>query len=369
MRYCLDARAAQPHFPGVGRYVRNLAAALVPLLEGDERLLVLRHAESEGLPLPDRPGVVEVATAAAGPISLAEQWAVPRIVRRWSADLYHSPYLLFPMRPGAPCVVSIHDLIPLRRRRDLPPHRRWLLAVALRRAARTARAVLTLSQASKDDLQRFLRLPAERIRVTPPAPDPIFAPPAPAAVEALRRRLGLPERYVLYVGTNRPHKNLARLVEACSRLETAAAPLVAAGPWDARFSAPKRLAETLALGERVRFLGPVADADLPALYGGADLFVFPSEIEGFGLPVVEAMACGAAVACSAIPVLDEVTAGAAATFDPTSVASIAATLARLLDDGAARAELSRSGRQRAATFTWAETARRTLAAYRSAARR
>jgi alpha-1,3-rhamnosyl/mannosyltransferase len=173
---------------------------------------------------------------------------------------------------------------------------------------------------------------------------------------------------VLYLGSNKPHKNLVRLIEAwrivTSSFQLPASCLIVAGVWDERYPEVKLRAAELGLGDRVIFLGPVAESDLPALYSGATLFAFPSIYEGFGLPVLEAMACGVPVVCSNVSSLPEVAGAAALLVDPLDVDGLAAAIGRVLADGNLRAELRQKGVAQAARFTWEETARRTLAIYR-----
>jgi alpha-1,3-rhamnosyl/mannosyltransferase len=280
--------------------------------------------------------------------------------------LYHSPYFLIPLRPGVPTVVSIHDLIPLRYPQYFGARQRVLYALSIRIAARVAERVITASREAAGDVARRLAVAPDRIAVIPMAPDPALVPAPAPAVAALRARLRLPERYALYVGTNRPHKNLPRLVQAWALLQPRSELLVVAGPWDDRHPEARRRAEELGLGQRVRFVGPVRESDLAALYTGAGLFVFASQCEGFGLPVIEAMACGTPVACSDIPSLAELAGDAALSFSPDSAESIAAAVARLLDDAELRADYARRGAARARQLTWAEAARRTLEVYRGA---
>ncbi len=158
----------------------------------------------------------------------------------------------------------------------------------------------------------------------------------------MRRRLGVPARYALYVGSNKPHKNLARLVDAWPHVRQAV-PLVVAGPWDPRFSEARVRGAALEAAGRLHWIGHVADTDLPALYAGAACVVIPSEFEGFGLPVLEAMACGAPVACARAGSLPEVAGDAAALFDPFDVDAIAHTVDGILGDDARRAVLAQRG--------------------------
>jgi alpha-1,3-rhamnosyl/mannosyltransferase len=226
--------------------------------------------------------------------------------------------------------------------------------------------VLTASQAVALDLQSVLHIPAERVVVILAAAERSFEPQTPAQIDAVRARLGLPEHYVLSVGTNKPHKNLVRLVEAWARIQPQPFSLVLAGLWDVRYPESRQRVAALGLERAVRFLGPVPEADLPALYSGAALVVLPSEREGFGLPAIEAMACGTPVACANVPSVCEVVRDAAALFDPRNVDAIAAVLAEVLADRAGRADLAERGRRRSAELSWEDCARATLAAYRRA---
>ncbi len=363
MNISLDVRTAQERFPGVGRYAANLARALIPSLAESERLVLLGSGWPTTTILPEGIGARVVDTPLS-PFSLRQQWAVPRLLRALGADLYHSPFYLMPFRPGVPAVVTIYDLIPFRYPRYFTLAQRLVFAVTVRLAMRAAQVVIAPSAATARDLQSFLGLPADRIEVIAAAADPAFRPQETAAIAAVRARLKLAERYVLYVGSNKPHKNLVRLVEAWARLQPHALPLVIAGVWDRRYMDARRRAEALRLGSAVHFLGRVPEDALPALYSGATLFVFPSLWEGFGLPVIEAMACGVPVACSATAGLIEVAARHAVFFDPLDVGAIAGTIGEILGDANQRAALAGRGFERAGEFSWEHTARHTLRVYR-----
>ena len=361
MLVVIDARTATDHFPGIGRYVASLAQALRQV--APDLNLSLLHDPSAAATHLALPNLSRVACTVS-PFSIRQQWAVPRELRRVGATLYHSPYYLMPYRAGVPAIVTMHDLIPVRFPAYFAPAQRLTFAITTRLAAHAARTVIAVSQTTASDLRRLLRLPEERIAVIPEAAGPAFRPQPLLAVAALRTRLGLPAMYILYLGSNKPHKNLVRLVEAWARCQPQPLPLVIAGVWDARYPQARQKADELALGEKIRFLGPVVEADLPALYSGATLFAFPSEYEGFGLPVLEALACSVPVACSGTSSLAEVAGDAALTFDPTNVDAIADALHRLLSDGELRAELRGRGLRRAAQFSWERTAQETLAVYR-----
>lgn len=369
MNICLDARTVSDHFPGIGRYTFNLARALAPQLEGFEELIVLRDpAATSAWDLRALAGErVRLIDVGHTPFSLRQQWDIPRLLRAAAVDVYHSPYYLMPYRTGVPTLVTVHDLVPLRYGHYFTRTQRVLFAAAIRFAMRASDAVIAVSAATAADIEQLLRVPAKRIRVIPEAADPIFTPAPSDRVGALRARLGLPEQYVLCLGSNKPHKNLTRLVEAWAKLRAHRLQLVIAGVWDARYPQARRRAEALQLRDAVRFLGPVEEQDLPLLYGGATVVVFPSEYEGFGLPVIEAMACGAPVTCSHTRSLSEGAGHAAALFDPLDVDAMARTIEEVLADARRRTIMVERGLARAAQFSWDEAARLTLNAYREVA--
>jgi glycosyltransferase involved in cell wall biosynthesis len=365
-RVVLDARTATDHFPGIGRYAVNLARALIQVAPDLElSLLQDPSAPASRLALPELPRI----TCPVSPFALRQQWAVPRILRQSRADVYHSAYYLMPYLPGVPTVLTYYDLIPIRY-----PHyfSRWqplIYRLATVLALRTAGLTLAISESTRTDLIRYFHADPERLAVTPLAADERMRPAAPEQINAVRWKHHLPEQYVLYLGVNKPHKNLVKLVEAWSHFKSrnphSTVQLVIAGHWDERYPEAKRLCEELGLREAVAFAGPVAEADLPALYSGAMLFVFPSLYEGFGLPVLEAMACGTPVICSSTSSLPEVAGNAAVLIDPANVEALAEALQSVLDDDERRRLLRARGLAQADRFSWRETARRTAEAYRS----
>jgi len=354
----LDARTATDHFPGIGRYVVNLAR----VLHAQQADLGL-HLISDPTVTHQRltlPAEVPCVPCAVSPFALAQQWRVPALLREQRATLYHSAYYLMPFWVGVPTLLTVYDLIPL-----LYPHyftapQRLVFYTAHLLALRVARVVLAISEATKRDVRRVFGVPAHKIVVTPLAADPQFYPRPAAEVNALRQQYGLPDDYLLYVGSNKPHKNLARLVQAYLQLPNDAPQLVIGGHWDARYPEARQRA-----GEnpRIKFVGPLPDAHLPALYSGARLFVFPSEYEGFGLPVLEALACGAPVVCSNTSSLPEVAGDAALTCDPTQVAAIQTALNTALNRSALT-EARQQALARAAQFSWGRVAEQTAQVYR-----
>lgn len=355
-----DGRFLSAHYPGIGRYAFNLLLTL-PAAMPDAKITALVGEPDPRFPQSKLEGLSPKRLTM--PVrSLGEQLAVPRELGRLGADLFHSPYFVTPYRTPCPRVVTVHDTLGLSPE-ALPSLRaRLAFRVANHLALRGAQAVITVSEASRRDLMRDFGVPREKITVIAEAADPALRPASGSAVAQLRETWRLPERYALFVGANKPHKNLLRLLEAWAEIGEGACPLVLAGRRDPRFPEPEEQARRLSLD--ARFLGEVPEPDLPALYTGAEILVMPSLREGFGLPVVEAMACGTPVACSNVSSLPEVAADAAVFFDPRKTASMAKALGRLLNDGELRRNLSRRGQRRAAEFSWRLAAEQTAEVYR-----
>lgn len=362
--YVLDARTATEHFPGIGRYVVNLAREMASALRRDEQLFLLCHPSSSShFSLEEvARGTTQLLRVPSSCFSLQQQWTIPRILRGLDADVYHSTYYLMPYRPGVPTLLTVYDLIPLLFPEHVSPQARLFFHWATALALRAATHILTISETTRCDLLSIFHVPPHKVTAVPLATDPNFYPRPLPEIQEVRSQYRLPDHYVLYVGINKPHKNLVRLMEAWAQLQPQPLSLVIAGVWDPRYPESRQHAEYLGLGNIV-WLGPVPESALPALYSGATVFVFPSLYEGFGLPVLEAMACGTPVACSNTPSLREIGEGAVQFFDPTHVEDISAVLHRVLTDSSLQMDLRERGLTRAAQFSWRQTAQNTLALY------
>ena len=371
--FVLDARPTTARFPGIGRYVSQLAAHLVPLLAADERLLLLHNPQAAiGWPLPPAQNNVGYLSTAASPFSLRQQWELPRLLRQAGAAVYHSTYALMPYRPGVPTLLTLYDLIPEQFPQMVSPQARLFFKVANRLALRASNHFLAISEATRRDYLAQYRLNPAQITAVPLAVDKQFMPQPETAVSALCQKWNLPQNYVLYLGSNKPHKNLQRLIIAWAIVTQQlpnAPQLVIAGAWDARYETVKTAVSQHNLSQKVRFLGSIPDVDLPALYSGATLFVFPSLVEGFGLPVLEAMACGTAVACSNVSSLPEVGGEAVAYFDPANSQQMAAILTELLQNEEKQGVMAKRGLVQSAKFSWEDTAVATLKQYRNLAQK
>ena len=301
-----------------------------------------------------------------------EQIGFPRACRSLGLDLTHVPYFAPPLCPTLPTVVTVHDLIPL----ILPAYGESLgVRIYMRlvsAAARRATLVLTDSQASARDIRGLLRLPDERLRVIPLAADARYRPLSPEDTAPILRRLGVPERYLLYLGGFDQRKNVSGLLRAYARVKPGLGDvrLVIAGRLPERDTAfapdPRAAADALGLGDAASFCGWVDEADKPALYAGALAFVFPSQYEGFGLPVLEAISCGTPAIVGRGSSLEEVAGPGGFAVDADDTEALAGAMVRLVEDEAERARRSQAGLEHALRFSWERTAAETLRAYRDA---
>ncbi|WP_054491865.1 glycosyltransferase family 4 protein, partial [Ardenticatena maritima] len=293
-----------------------------------------------------------------------EQVGAPRAAQAVQADVYHVPYFAPPLQAPLPVVATVHDLIPLL----LPAYRgNWLVRLytaLVAHAARRTPRLLADSEATRRDILTHLRVPAERVQTVYLATD--IQPPTPDAVAAVRTRYALPESYALYLGGFDVRKRVPLLIRALART-SGDWTLVIAGRLpqsDTDFTPdPRRVAETLGVAHRLHFCGFVPDEEKPALIGGARLFVFPSVYEGFGLPVLEALACGVPVITTTASSLPEVAGNAGVLVPPDDETSLAQALDRLMQDDALHAQLAAEAVRQAARFSWNATARATAHVY------
>ncbi len=302
---------------------------------------------------------------------LAFDWlALPRALRRDKPDVVFFPSSNMPAGIPCPAVVAMLDLgyfhptLRMYKRGDTLYMRRFI-----RYAARRAERLVAISEHTRADVLRLTKARPEQVAVTPLACDPLYkVPVAPEDVAAFRERHGLSQPYILYAGNISPRKNLGTLLAAFARAgERLPCDLAVTGglAWSEDFS---KTVARLGLAGRVRRLGHVTRREMPLLYHGALALAFPSLFEGFGLPVLEAQACGTPVVCAATTSLPEVAGDGALLVAPADADAWADTLVRVVADAALRADLIQRGRANEARFTWTQTARLTLAALAAAAR-
>ena len=358
-------------FAGVGKFIAALLAHL-PDADPEGRYTVFTGAVPPTAVIPPRPNVRYVTSgfATAAPLRriLWEQTVQPLALLRSHADLLHSPVNVLPLLCPVPAVLTIHDLSFLVYPDRLLAARQRYLEAFTRWSARRARLVMTDSAHTRSDVIRLLGVPAEKVRVVYPGVDTSLAAATPQAVAAFRRERGLPDRFILYLGTLEPRKNLGTLLRAYDRLQHSGSRhvLVLAGGRGWMDDDIFRLVEELGLKDRVLFPGYVAEEDLPLWYSAADLFVYPSVYEGFGLPPLEAMACGTLVIVANTSSLPEVVGDAGLLFPPTDVEALADLMADVLNDSDRRDAMGAAGVVQAGRFPWSRTAQGALATYREA---
>ncbi|MEN6520992.1 MAG: glycosyltransferase family 1 protein [Armatimonadota bacterium] len=369
MKIGIDARyLSHPQDGGFKTYTQNIVHGLMELDHENEYILYT-----------DRPGVEShdnfSVKIVSGPAPVREQALLPLAMARDKVDIAHFPFNTGPLTPPCPTVLTVHDLIPLlprekdrrmsRKMRMISSYWRTITPKAARRASR----IITISEASKSDIQRMLNIPEEKISVVPTGLNPDFHSITDSALlKRVRETHGLPERFILGLVSSDPRKNCRGIVGAAglvsSELDGIGIVLICASPAarDMAFDTACRHQSHL---PRMVMLAPVSRQDLTAIYTLADVLVFPSFYEGFGLPVIEAMACGTPVVTSNISSMPEVAGDAAVLVDPNDPEAISRGLMEVLNDKKLREKMIRRGRERAAEFSWKRTAKETIAVYKS----
>ncbi len=373
MRIAIDAHSVGTGLAGNETYITNLIEALAEIdavnqytLYVTKRSAVERFQDrwpnfTTRLTLPHTP-LVRI------PLTLSRE------LRRRPVDLLHVQYTAPPFAP-CPVIPVIHDLA-FEHLPETFKRRSWMqLRLTVRRTARRAAHILTVSEYSRRDIAKTYGIAPERITVTPLAAPESFAPVTDAGeLRRVRERYKIEDRYILAVGSIQPRKNLIRLLRAYSdllraRTDAKLPQLVLVGKRAWLYEETLRAVREMNLASRLVFTGYVPESDLPALYTGALVFVYPSYFEGFGLPPLEAMQCGAPVITGERTSLPEVVGSAAVMVDPFDTDALGQAIARVVDDADFRDVLRARGLEQARKFSWRETARLTLEAYKRAARR
>lgn len=370
MRIAIDAHSIGTGLGGNESYATNLIEALAEIDQTNRYTLYVTRKEAVDRFTNRWPNFSVRPTLPHTPIV-----RIPLILsaelRRQPVDVLHVQFTAPPFSP-CPVVVSIHDLSF----EHLPETFKWRsrnqLKATVRRSARAAARVIALSEHARQDIVETYGLAADRVRTIPLAASDRFYPVTDEdELQRVRQTYGIEGEYILTVGAIQPRKNLARLIAAYARLrksrpEVNLPKLVFAGKCAWLFEETLRTIQELQLTESVILTGYVPEKDLPALYSGALCFVYPSYFEGFGLPPLEAMKCGAPVITGNRTSLPEVVGEAGLLVDPFDVDALGAAMNRLISDSELRAELTTKGLERAKLFDWRETARQTLAVYQEA---
>ena len=362
MKVAFDATVVHGRKSGVGYYTQELLRSLVAMGQADDYFVFSHRPLSPEFVTPtDR---IRFSNGGFCPVRAFYLHALlPGLLNQAKPDLVHYTNFLAPITESHPYLLTVHDMSLERLKGHHPIGKRLYTKRLIPYAAGRASLLLTNSEFSKWDIVRFLGIPEDRIRVTRLAASHIFRPTTREERAGVLRAHELDGPYFLYLGNIEPRKNLDRLLEAFASIPSSDQILVIAGNSWFRGKRVVRKAAELKLGARVRFLDYLPRRELPALIGGAMAFVYPSLFEGFGLPVLEAMACGKPVITSSTSSLEEIAGDAAMLVDPKRTDKIAEALVAVGEDRALREDLSAKSLKRAAQFSWHSTAKLTRAAY------
>jgi len=351
---------------GIGTYVRNLVKQLARIDNETEYVLLCNRDDRE---FADSLGEnFRSISEWSGNYSVSEQFTVPFNIARTRVDIFHAPHYVLPALTPCRSIVTIHDCIHLQFPQYLPNRLAYVYAKSqIWTATRRSSRILTVSEASKQDILRFFRVPDDKVTVIPNAMDERFAhEPTNKAMNRVRERYQLPNRFVMYAGNVKPHKNLERLIDAFMQIRRNGLDdlgLLITGSQVSKYATLRRAVHRYNLHKHVRFLGFQTQDTLAILYRLAEVFVFPSLYEGFGLSPLEAMASGTPVVASNVSSLPEVLGNAAILVDPYDPESIAEGIKRILDSPDVHADMRARGIARARQFSWEQSVKRVRKIY------
>jgi alpha-1,3-rhamnosyl/mannosyltransferase len=376
MRILIDAIPMTGLLTGIARYLRNLYHAVSRLNLADTAYFTGRELFETMPPMADAGKWQQVTGSVRrlpDPVVFALRAArwhryeqrLNRLCRSGAPrfSLYHETAFTPAKLSAVPSVFSVYDLSLRRYRHTHPKERVWLFEHFIRTRLKYARHMLTISEFIRHEILDEFKVSPSRVSSVPLAPDPLFSPSPPDAVARVHQRYRLPREYLVFVGSLEPRKNMDLLIDALAVADTDI-PLVPVGwhGWGDKSWLEKIHQGRLKL--RIIFTGHVPDQDLPAIYTGATALVYPSLYEGFGLPILEAMACGCPVICSNAASMPEAAGDAALYIDPLDVDSLIHAIDTLVPDTLARQRLRTAGLSRAKQFTWEKTARQTMDVFR-----
>jgi glycosyltransferase involved in cell wall biosynthesis len=368
MRIGIDATSLPPQPVGAGNYMIYLIRALAEVNDRHELIVFAQPGGRALVDLPESKHLQWVILPEKRPALrlLWEQTFLPGLARRARLDLLHSLHYTRPWRLPCRSVVTFHDmtffLFPQLHTRA----RRVLFPLAIRFSARTADAIITISESTRRDSLRLLGVPPQKIFTTQLGVDPAYRPIRDSRLrEEIRQKYGLPENFILYVGLVEPRKNLPVLIQAYRSVlgQGVRHRLVIAGRFGWNYRQVLEEIDRLDLQDLVSFTGYVPRQDLPIVYNLASLFVYPTLYEGFGLPALEALACGTPVITSEVASLPEIMGEAGILIPPGDGQALSQAILSVLSDQALRERMKEKGPQQAAAFTWERTARQTLQVY------
>ena len=370
MRIAFDGTTLRPYQTGIGYYTEHLLRHLAAEFPEDEFVVISNREVITSQPLPE--GVARFKRYRFPVRNLWMQLLAPLVLEILQPDVVHFTNAISPLVKRTPTVLSLHDMT-LRLFPDLHPPQRLATRPLVSLAARGADAVVTVSQSARNDILRLISVSPQRVHLIANAASPAFRPLKDKdLLEEVRQRYDLSRKLILFVGTIEPRKNLPRLIRAYAELFQSGEishQLVCVGPRGWGYHEVREIIDSLNLDGAVRLTGYIPLEDLLALYNLSQIFVFPSLYEGFGLPVIEAMACGVPVITANNSSMAEITGGSAELINADDVRSIVEALRRLTSDSERRRELRERGLAQARKFSWKRAAQETMALYRKVASR
>lgn len=361
MRIGVDCRVIGSQMHGIARHCLNLVRAFVELDDVNSYvLLVSRACPRELLPVGHQVTIQQCDLPLYG---VREQLRLPVLLRRMKLDLFHSPTFTAPVLQVCPTIMTIHDLIHILFPEDYTLYHRFYYQIVVRAVAQRAARVLTVSEASRRDIIRLLQVEGDRIVCISNGVESGFHPASQpdATRKALREKWAIDGSFIFWAGNPRPHKNLLGALQVFQEVRRDYPRRLSLVVHGVSEDEAFRIAGCLAPLDGVLFINRLADEDLVELYSLAELFLSLSHYEGFCLPVLEAMACGAPIVASNIPAIAETTAGAALLVDPCDTPLVAKTIRMVLEDRELQTEMRKKGRERSRMFTWRRVAERVLA--------
>lgn len=365
MHVLLDARTATPKYPGIGRYAGELAEALRTLVdEADEGRLtvVVPPVCTFGLAESERCRTVVCSRTPTDP---RQQREFRDLLERMKPDLYHSPYYLMANITEIPTVLTMHDIIPLMQPAENSAQARIQFRTSVARALKASARVISVSETTRRDCAKFFPDQEDKFITIPHGVDPRYVPCTENHCVDVSGRLGIKRPVILYLGSNRPHKNITALLSGYAHAKPLLKghELVIAGYGSGKSRQDETILKQHEIEEDVKWIGAVSETDMPSLFSCASAFVLPSLYEGFGLPVLEAMATGTPVACSDTPSLRELGGDSVTYFNPRDPADIAQALVACVTHESARKMKIASGLARAANYRWSTVAAATWKVY------
>lgn len=373
MHIIVDARLVLPYMTGIGRYLLGLISRMQAELQDDQLEIWLQQA----LPANHQVWAMNSTKIQTRQIPIKHMdprahWLIPRMLSQTPADLFHYPHFDLPWFTAGKSVITIHDLKYIRHPEFFQKgawYKHILLKIMLTHALSGAKKILTGSQFTAQEIQEVFGINSSKIQVTPYGVDErFFRHLSSEALARVQHKYQLPEKHALVVGERRPHKNLTSLIKAFNifhKKNNLPLSLVIAGKAYAGYREPEELVGKLGLEHQVHFLDYVEDHDLPAIYQNASLFIMLSQYEGFGLPILEAMASGVPVIAANLTALPEVVGEAGILVDPGDPGVVAFAMHSLLAESALRETFIAKGKVRAGQFTWENCAQQTLQVYHS----